>query len=245
MAVSQASLQSQTWAALLHLSKKQNNAPNWQWPPRLLSTGELCPSRWLLQLLVRLVKQQRLALERMELHSCGDSWSGVVWCFRSYSMKTDLRLLWLYCSHLTLFLSLSLVQRKENLFGRPEAYFSLSPPCLAECMQYLGGNRQRQGKELTVKNEYILMVHFGSTDLGTPLIVPFSDLVKMERREILDIGLLGRTQPSALETKRYGAHSCLLGEPLLCERVWEARDRSCQHLSCYIGVDDRRFWPLL
>lgn len=143
MAVSQASLQSQTWAAFLHLSKKQNNAPNWQWPPRLLSTGELCSSRWLLQLLVQLVKQQRLALGRMELHSCGDSWSGAVWCFRSYSMKTDLRLLWLYCSHLTLFLSLTLVQRKENLSGRPESYFSLSPPCLAECMQYLGGNKDK------------------------------------------------------------------------------------------------------
>lgn len=177
------------------ISWKKNpdhNTPNWQWPPRLLSTGELCSSRWLLQLLVQLVKQQCLALERTKLHSCGDSWSGVVWCFRSYSMKTDLGLLWSYRSHLTLFLSLTLVERKENLFARLESYFSLSPPCLAECTQYLGGNRQRPGKELTVKNEYRLMAHFGSTDLGRPLIVPSSDLLKMEGRE-RDIGLLGQT----------------------------------------------------
>lgn len=83
-------------------------------------------------------------------------------------MKTDLGLLWLSRSHLVLFLSLTLVQRKEILFGRLESYFPLPPPCLAENMQYLGGNSQRQGKELTAKNEpiqngHILMVQSGST----------------------------------------------------------------------------------
>jgi len=68
-------------------------------------------------------------------------------------------------------------------------------------MQYLGENRQREGKELTVKNEYILLVHFGSTDLGRSLIMPSSDLLKMEGHE-RDIGLLGQTQPGALERKR-------------------------------------------
>ena len=74
------------------------------------------------------------------------------WFYRSYITKADLRLFQLYHSHLMLFLSLILVQRKENLFGRLGSYFSLSSPCLAGCMQYLRENRQREGKEWTVKN---------------------------------------------------------------------------------------------
>lgn len=33
--------------------------------------------------------------------------------------------------------------KKRNLFGRLKLCFSLSPLCLAECVQCLGGNRQR------------------------------------------------------------------------------------------------------
>lgn len=84
---------------------------------------------------------------------------GVVCCFRSYIMKSDLRLLWLYHSHLMFFLTLTLVQRKENLFESTKLYFSLSPLCLAGCLQYWRGNRQRDRKELTVRNEYLLWQH--------------------------------------------------------------------------------------
>lgn len=57
------------------------------------------------------------------------------------------------------FLTLTLVQRKENLFESTKLYFSLSPLCLAGCMQYWRGNRQRDRKELTVRNEYLLWQH--------------------------------------------------------------------------------------
>lgn len=59
-------------------------------------------------------------------------------------------------------------------------------------MQYSGGNRRRQGRELAVTNDHILTAHFGSTDLGRFLILPSSDLLKMEGRE-RDIGFLEQT----------------------------------------------------